>query len=67
MLDTLLRYRPLNPHEFRQRVPEALRAKTDPEQFRRYAQRVFDLLAELAETESERATKSSSPQLSFIP
>ena len=54
MLDTLVRYRPTNPQEFRQRVPEALRAKTDPEQFRRYSERVFDLLAELAETESER-------------
>ena len=52
MLDTLLRYRPTNSDEFRRRVPEALRAKTDPQQYLRYAGRVFDLLAEIAEPES---------------
>ena len=54
MLDTLLRYRPTNPEEFRRRVPEALRAKTDPQQYLRYAGRVFDLLAEIAEPEATR-------------
>jgi very-short-patch-repair endonuclease len=51
MLDTLVRHRPTNAEEFRRCVPESLRAKTDPEQFRRYAPQVFDLLAECAELE----------------
>lgn len=48
MLDSLLRHLPANRDEFQRRIPEALRTRTDPEQFRRYAPKVFDLLAEIA-------------------
>jgi hypothetical protein len=47
MLDSLLRHRPANEKEFRDLVPEALRSRTDTEQYRKYAPRVFALLAEL--------------------
>lgn len=47
MLEALLRHRPTDEREFRERVPLALRQGTDPEQLRRYADRVFALLAEL--------------------
>jgi very-short-patch-repair endonuclease len=48
MLDSLLRYRPTSAEEFRERVPQALRERTDPEQFRLYAKRVFEILEELS-------------------
>lgn len=47
MLEALVRHRPTDEREFRERIPLALRQGTDPEQFRRYADRVFALLAEL--------------------
>lgn len=65
MLDTLLRYRPTNPEEFRRRVPEALRNKTDPHQYLRYAERVFDLLAEIAEPESPTVEAGSPRQFAL--
>lgn len=48
MLESLLRHRPTSAVEFQQRIPQALRDKTDPEQFRQYSAQVFELLAELS-------------------
>jgi very-short-patch-repair endonuclease len=47
MLDALMRHRPTTPDEFRLRIPSALRDKTDPEEFRRYSPRIFELLQEI--------------------
>jgi very-short-patch-repair endonuclease len=45
MLDELIRKRPSNAHEWRSKISLDLRQATDGEQFKRYAEDVFDILA----------------------
>jgi hypothetical protein len=48
MLDELLRKRPTDANEWRAKIPLELRQSTDGEQFKRYLEDVFEILARAA-------------------
>jgi hypothetical protein len=45
MIDELLRKRPADPDEWRAKIPLHLRQATDGDQFKRYGEQVFEILA----------------------
>jgi len=53
MLDALLRNRPKSKEEFSRKIPYNLREKMDIEQFARYHERVFDILAQIVSPQQQ--------------